>query len=99
MTYCEACWWQQQPCPKSPTLRKDTAILYAYTGTLAAPADLEIVSVEDCGETIVVEGQATTGCQLALDRAWDAVLVPAFDKPIEFRISGINDLPPECKPE
>jgi hypothetical protein len=94
-TYCESCWWEQQPCPQRPKLKKDTAIVYAYTGTPMGALHLEILSVEDCGGAVVVEAEAKMDCTLALSRAWSSVVVPAFDKPVVFEIA--LPFPEECK--
>jgi hypothetical protein len=94
-SFCDECWWDDD-CNKAPKLKKDTAILYTYAATPMGPAHLEITSVEECGESIVVKGFATMGCQLAYDRAWDSVAVPVLDKPIVVEVE--NPFPEECEP-
>jgi hypothetical protein len=94
--YCQSCceFCSPQVCPKPPKLAADTMIIYAYAPTPHAPADAEILAVEECGDAIKVSVVATAGCETAFNRAWDAVVVPTLNKPVEFDIELVSD--PSC---
>jgi hypothetical protein len=91
--FCESCWPPEQPCPKSPKLKKDTAIIFAYAVMPMGAIHLKILSVEDCGGAVVVGGEAQMSCETAFSSAWSSVIVPAFEKPAIF---DIEQLPGEC---
>ena len=65
-------------------------MVYAFTGTPSSPADMEILSVEDCGDSVVVTALATSGHELALGTAWSTVTTPALAKPVEFEIDLVG---------
>jgi hypothetical protein len=89
---CESCT-PSQGCSKAPHLAMDSMIIYTFGGTPTGEANMEILSVEDCGESIVVNAFETTGCELAFSSAWNSVAVAALAKPVEF---NIELAPPPC---
>lgn len=90
--FCGSC--SQQNCPEAPELSEDSMIVYAWTSTPTSPAQMEILSVEACGDTIFVTARAIHGCELAFSSGWDAVEIPASATPVEFDIELVRS--PDC---